>query len=120
MEELEALLGGVPTPAVQAETEKKPEVAATVVVGEGEGKKKKKKKKAGDEEKKADEPKPAETPAVELTAEEKEAAIREALKKRAAGSGQHKGKETLLTAKIEKAERKQKSKKAGKAEDFDR
>ena len=55
-----------------------------------------------------------------MTPEQKEAAIKEALKKRNA-TQQKSGKDTaILAAKIEKAERKNKSKKAGKADDFDR
>ena len=62
-----------------------------------------------------------ETPAVELTAEQKEAAIKEALKKRTAGQQKSNPKgAALLAAQIEKAERKQKGKKSGKAEDYDR
>ena len=110
MEELEALLGTSTTEA-QAPAE-------------GEGKKKKKKKDAEAKPVPAEEVKAtvAETPAVELTAEEKEAAIKEALKKRTAG-GQQKANPkatALLAAQIEKAERKQKGKKSGKAEDYDR
>ncbi len=54
-----------------------------------------------------------------MTPEQKEAAIKEALKKRNA-TQQKSGKESaILAAKVEKAERKQKAKK-GKADDFDR
>ena len=54
-----------------------------------------------------------------MTPEEKEAAIKEALKKRAIGT-QQKGKtEALVGAKLEKQERKAKAKKS-KAEDRDR
>jgi hypothetical protein len=109
LEELEALLGTSTTEA-QAPAE-------------GEGKKKKKKKDAEAKPVPAEEVKAsAETPAVELTAEEKEAAIKEALKKRSTG-GQQKANPkatALLAAQIEKAERKQKGKKSGKTEDYDR
>jgi hypothetical protein len=56
-----------------------------------------------------------------LTAEQKEAAIKEVLKKRTAGQQKSNPKgAALLAAQIEKAERKQKGKKSGKAEDYDR
>ena len=56
----------------------------------------------------------------ELTPEEKEAAIKEALKKRQAAAGAQKSKgDAVLGAKLEKQERKQKAKK-GKNDDRDR
>ena len=62
-----------------------------------------------------------EQPAIELTPEQKEAAIKEALKKRkAAKSGAGKSAAATLAAQIEKAERKQKGGKKGKADDYDR
>ena len=113
MEELEALLGTSTTTESQA----------------AEGEKKKKKKKAAKEEGEA-ESKPVEEakeeakeeaqPVVELTPEQKEAALKEALKKRNAAGQKQSGKSAaLLAAQIEKADRKQKSKK-GKADDYDR
>ena len=57
-----------------------------------------------------------------MTPEQKEAAIKEALKKRAGGAQKSTAKDgsVLLTAKIEKAERKQKAKKGTKTDDRDR
>ena len=56
-----------------------------------------------------------------MTPEQKEAAIKEALKKRAGTQkGASKDASVLLTAKIEKADRKQKSKKGTKTDDRDR
>ena len=79
MEELEALLGGSLTTETQAATE-------------GESKKKKKKKAGEAETKPAAEDvkqeEKTEQPVVELTPEQKEAAIKEALKKRTAGGAQ--------------------------------
>ena len=121
MEELDALLGSIPAAKTTESTTTGASKAEAQPTASGEGKKKKKKKNKaageGAEEKK--EEKPAATEATELTQEQKEAAIREALKKRAGGQAQ-KGKDAvLLTAKIEKAERKQKAKKS-KGDDYDR
>lgn len=111
MEELDALLGSS-NPTIEKKAD-----APVVSAEAGEGKKKKKKNKTKET---SEDQKTEKQPEVvhELTAEQREAAVKEALKKRNAGN-QQKGKDTL-TAMLEKADRQKKGAKSGKADNFDR